>query len=364
MSIPLIQQASVARYVITQRLRSRDKYPLVLMLEPLFRCNLNCIGCGKIAYSEEVLDRRLSVEECLAASEECGAPVVSVTGGEPLLHREMPRIVEGLVKRKKFVYLCTNGLLLKSHIQDYSPSAYLTFSIHLDGSRERHDFMANRHGVFDSAVETIRLVRQRGFRVTVNCTLSDGVTLEEGRQFFDFVMGLGVEGITLSPGFSYAQAPRKDIFLKRQKSFELFRGIFRLARKRSWKFNQSALFLDFLAGNQEYRCTPWGNPTRNVFGWQRPCYLLMGEGYASTFKSLLEETEWHRYGRGRNTRCEDCMLHSGFEATAVNDALSDPLKALWVKIRGPRTEGPTAWEDKSLCKDSSLPHPANEKGGP
>ncbi len=335
MSVPFVQQASVARYVITQKLHGRKKYPLVLMLEPLFRCNLKCIGCGKIAYPEEVLDRRLTLEECLAASEECGAPVVSVTGGEPLLHQEMPGIVEGLINRKRFVYLCTNGLLLKGRMPDYSPSPFFTFSIHLDGNRERHDFMAKRPGVFYSAVEAIRLAREREFRVTVNCTLYDGVTLEETAQFFDFVMGLGVEGITLSPGFGYTRAPRDDIFLKRQQSFDLFRGIFRAARKRSWKFNQSALFLDFLAGNREYRCTPWGNPTRNIFGWQRPCYLLMGEGYAPTFKSLLEETEWHRYGRGRDARCEDCMLHSGFEATAVNDTVSNPLKALWVKVRGP-----------------------------
>ncbi len=338
MSLPFVQQYRLSRYVVEQKLRGKPRYPLVLMLEPLFRCNLSCAGCGKIAYPDDILNRRLSPAECFSASDECGAPVVSISGGEPLLHEEMPRIVTGLIQRKKFVYLCTNGLLLKSRIESYVPSPYLTISVHLDGSRNRHDALTRR-GVYDSAVEAIRLACSKGFRVTVNCTLYAGVTAEETAGFFDFVMALGVEGITISPGYRYAQAPQKEMFLEQTKSRELFRNIFNLRKGRRWRFNHSILFLDFLAGNQTYQCTPWGNPTRNVLGWQKPCYLLVNEGYVGSFKALLEETDWNSYGRGRNPKCADCMLHSGFEPTAVNDALAHPFKALYLSLRGPRTNG-------------------------
>jgi len=336
----LIQQYCVARHVIRQKLRRRQYYPLVLMLEPLFRCNLACAGCGKIDYPEEILNRRLSMDECLSAAEECGAPIVSITGGEPLLHEDMPRIVAGFVKQKKFVYLCTNGLLLKTHIKDYTPSPYLTISVHLDGNRERHDALACQQGVFDRAVQAIKLTCAKDFRVTINCTLYEGMTAEEAAEHFDFVMGLGVEGITISPGFDYARAPQKEGFLRCARSKQLFRDIFKLGNRRKWKFNQSSLFLDFLAGNQTYQCTPWGNPTRNIFGWQKPCYLLVDEGYVPSFKALIEETDWEVYGRGRHPKCASCMVHSGFEPTAVNDALGHPLKALRVFLRGPGTDGP------------------------
>ncbi|MBW2147504.1 MAG: adenosyl-hopene transferase HpnH [Deltaproteobacteria bacterium] len=342
MSVPFIQQYRLGRYVISQKLRGRRRYPLVLMLEPLFQCNLACAGCGKIDYPEEILDRRLSVEECFSAVDECGAPIVSIAGGEPLIHRDMPQIAAGLVRREKFIYLCTNGLLLKTHIKDYTPSPFLNISIHLDGCRERHDALACRQGVYDSAVEAIKLAHARGFRVTVNCTLYDGMTAAEAAELFDCVMGMGVEGITVSPGYSYAHALQKDMFLKRTHSKQLFRDIFKLGRGRKWRFNQSSLFLDFLAGNQTYQCTPWGTPTRNVFGWQKPCYLLVDEGYAPSYKALMEETDWESYGTGRNPKCANCMLHSGFEATAVNDALAHPLKALYVYLRGPGTDGPMA----------------------
>ena len=344
MGVPFIQRYRVARYVISQKLQGKHRYPLVLMLEPLFRCNLACTGCGKIDYPEEILNRRLSVDECLSASDECGAPIVSISGGEPLIHEEMPRIVVGLVKRKKFVYLCTNGLLLKTRIKDYTPSPYLTISVHLDGNREKHDALTCRQGVYDSAVEAIKLARVKGFRVTINCTLYEGMTTEEIAEFFDFVTALGVEGITLSPGYSYTHAPQKDMFLMRTQSKHLFREIFKLGKGRKWRFNQSTLFLDFLAGNQAYQCTPWGNPTCNVFGWQKPCYLLVYEGYAASFKALMEETDWSSYGIGRNPKCANCMLHSGFEPTAVNDTLTHPLKALYVYLRGQRTDGPMAPE--------------------
>jgi hopanoid biosynthesis associated radical SAM protein HpnH len=344
MGVPFIQQYCVSRYLISQKLNRRRRYPLVLMLEPLFRCNLECAGCGKIDYPEEILDRRLSANECLSASDECGAPIVAISGGEPLIHKEMPEIVLSLMRRRRFVYLCTNGLLLRTRINGYNPSPYLTFSVHLDGNRERHDALACRQGVYDSAVEGVKLACSKGFRVTVNCTLYEGIAAQEVSDFFDFIMSLGVEGLMVSPAYRYAQAPQKDIFLMRTRSINLFREVLKLGKGRKWKFNQSILFLDFLAGNQAYGCTPWGNPTRNVFGWQRPCYLLTKEGYAPSFKTLIDDTSWENYGNGRNPKCANCMLHSGFEPTAVNDTFSHPLKALWVYLRGPRTDGPTAPE--------------------
>jgi hopanoid biosynthesis associated radical SAM protein HpnH len=344
MGVPIRQQMRVAGYIARQKLSGRSRFPLVLMLEPLFDCNLRCNGCGKIAYPEEVMNRRLGVEDCLSIAEECGAPVVSIAGGEPLLHEGMPAIVEGILARKKYVYLCTNALLLKKRIGDYVPSPRFTFSIHLDGDRRRHDSSAGRPGVFDRAVEAIRIARGKGFRVTINCTLYEGVTAKEASVFFDFVTSLGVEGITVAPGFHYQRVPHRDLFLKRKASKELFREIFTFARGRRWRFNHTNLYLDFLAGNQDYRCTPWGSPTRNIFGWQRPCYLLVDEGYAATFQSLMEETDWDSYGTSRNPKCAQCMLHSGFEPTAVNDLLAHPFKAFRLFLSGPRTEGPMVFE--------------------
>jgi hopanoid biosynthesis associated radical SAM protein HpnH len=344
MGVPLIQQYRVGRYILGQKLKGNARYPLVLMLEPLFRCNLACAGCGKIDYPEEILDKRLSFDDCMHAIEECGAPIVSIAGGEPLIHKEMPQIVRGFIERKKFVYLCTNALLLDRRMDDYEPSPYLTFSVHLDGNRDRHDASVCRDGVYDKCVEVIAKALGRGFRVTVNCTLFQGEAAEEVARFMDDMMALGVEGVTISPGYWYERAPRQDVFLKRLGAKRLFRGLFELGRGRKWRFNQSSLYLDFLAGNQTYHCTPWGNPTRNVFGWQKPCYLLVGEGYAPTFKSLMEDTAWDRYGTGVNPKCADCMVHSGYEATAVNDTFSHPLKALKVFLRGPRTQGPMAPE--------------------
>ncbi|MFI4923184.1 MAG: adenosyl-hopene transferase HpnH [Burkholderiales bacterium] len=344
MSIPLIQQYRIAKYVISQKLRRAKRYPVVLMLEPLFRCNLACAGCGKIDYPEEILNKRLTLEECLAAVDECGAPVVSIPGGEPLIHKEIVKIVEGIVARKKFVYLCTNALLLKKRLNDFTPSPYLTFSIHLDGLRERHDASVCQEGVFDKAVEVTKLALERGFRVTANCTVFQGETAEEIAAFMDYCMELGVEGVTISPGYSYQHAPQQEIFLRRNASKQLFREVFKLGIGRRWRFNQSSMFLDFLAGNQTYQCTPWGNPTRNVFGWQKPCYLLMDEGYASSYKELMETTQWEEYGTGRNPKCADCMVHCGYEPTAINDTFARPLKALSVFLRGPNTDGPLAPE--------------------
>jgi len=346
LAIPLLQMYRVGRYVLTRRLRGEKRYPLVLMLEPLFQCNLACAGCGKIDYPKEVLQQRMSVADALRAVDECGAPIVSIAGGEPLIHHELPQIVAGIVARRRFVYLCTNAILLSRHIDEYRPSPYLTFSLHLDGDRERHDESVCQEGVFDKVIAAIRLARARGFRVTVNCTLFSGADPDEVARFFDTAMQQGIEGITVSPGYSYQHAPRQDVFLGRTASKQLFREIFRRGRgrepRRRWTFNHSALFLDFLAGNQAYQCTPWSNPTYNIFGWQRPCYLLTDEGSAANYRSLMEETDWEHYGVGRNPRCDNCMAHCGFEGTAVADAVAHPLKALTVALRGPRVSGPMA----------------------
>jgi len=342
MPVPLIQQARVGAYVLKQRLRGTKRYPLVLMLEPLFRCNLACAGCGKIDYPVEILNKRLSVKECLDAVDECGAPIVSIPGGEPLLHKEMKEIVEGIVARKKFVYLCTNALLLEKKLHLFKPSPYLTFSVHLDGNREVHDKAVCQDGVFDRAVQAIQAAVEKGFRVNVNCTLFDGTDPEEIGNFFSYVTdNLHAEGITVSPGYAYERAPNQEHFLSRQKTRQLFRDIFKKGKGKNWRFSQSSLFLDFLAGNQTYHCTPWGNPTRNVFGWQRPCYLL-GEGYANSWNELIGETDWEKYGTGNYEKCANCMVHCGYEPTAVNDTISHPWKALKVALFGVRTDGPMA----------------------
>jgi hopanoid biosynthesis associated radical SAM protein HpnH len=333
----------VGAYILKQRLLGRARYPLVLMLEPLFRCNLACPGCGKIDYPAEILNRRLSVADCIRAVEECGAPVVSIPGGEPLLHKEMGEIVAQLVARKRFVYLCTNALLLEKKLHLFKPSPYLTFSVHLDGLEDEHDRAVDQEGVFQRAVKAIGAVKAAGYRVNVACTLFDNAEPERVAEFFDFVAGLGVEGATISPGYAYERAPDQAHFLSRQQTKNLFRDIFRRGKGRNWVFNQSTLFLDFLAGNQDYRCTPWGNPTRNIFGWQRPCYLL-NEGYASSFRELMETTDWPSYGTGNYEKCANCMVHCGYEATAVNDTVRHPLRALMVALKGVRTEGPMAPE--------------------
>ena len=344
MGIPLLQKASVGAYVVKQHVLGRKRYPLVLMLEPLFRCNLACAGCGKIDYPGEILNQRISVKECLDAVDECGAPVVSIAGGEPLLHHEIAEVVQGIIARRKFVYLCTNALLMEKKLDQFQPSPYFVWSIHLDGDREMHDHSVCLDGVYEKATAAIRMAKERGFRVNINCTLFNNADPERVARFFDDTMALGIDGITVSPGYAYERAPDQQHFLNRSKTKQLFREIFsRGKRGKAWSFSQSSLFLDFLAGNQTYHCTPWGNPTRTVFGWQRPCYLL-GEGYAKTFKELMEETDWDAYGTGNYEKCSDCMVHSGFEATAVEDAVRNPLKALTVSLRGVRTTGPTAPE--------------------
>lgn len=318
MGVPVSQMWTVVTYVLGQKLARRKQYPLVLMLEPLFRCNLACAGCGKIQYPAHILKRELTPEECFRAVDECGAPMVSIPGGEPLMHPEIGKIVEGLVERKKYIYLCTNALLLKEKIHLFKPSKYLTFSVHMDGQREHHDFSVCREGGYEIAVDGIREALRLGFRVTTNTTLFDGADPNSVRAFFDEMMDLGVEGMMLSPGYSYDKAPDQQHFLGRARTRRLFRAILS-NRKKSWKFNLSPLFQEFLMGKRQYACTPWGMPTYNIFGWQKPCYLLQ-DGYADTFQELLDETDWSNYGtESGNPKCANCMVHSGYEASAVND---------------------------------------------
>ena len=288
MGVSLISQIRIGAYLVKQKLKGNKRFPLVLMLEPLFRCNLACAGCGKIDYPDEILNKRLSVKECLDAVDECGAPAVAIPGGEPLLHKEIGEIVAGIVARKKYVILCTNALLLEKKLHLFTPSPYLTFSIHLDGDRGDHDRSVCQDGVFDKAVAAARVAKAKGFRVNANATLFANADPERMANFFDACMDdIGIDMLTISPGYAYERAPDQQHFLNRQKTRELFRDIFRRDGKRKWRFSQSSLFLDFLAGNQTYHCTPWSNPTRNVFGWQKPCYLL-GEGYVRSFKELME----------------------------------------------------------------------------
>ncbi|MDQ0139784.1 adenosyl-hopene transferase HpnH [Cupriavidus necator] len=342
MAIPFLQVARVGAYIVGKHLARQKRYPLALMLEPLFRCNLACSGCGKIDYPDPILNQRLSVQQCLEAVDECGAPVVSIAGGEPLLHKDMPEIVQGIIKRRKFVYLCTNALLMEKKLDQYQPSPYFIWSVHLDGDREMHDRSVCQEGVYDRCIEAIRVAKARGFRVNINCTLFNDAQPERVANFFDSVKALGVDGITVSPGYAYERAPDQQHFLNRGKTRQLFRDILSRGRAgKNWAFSQSTLFLDFLAGNQTYHCTPWGNPARTVFGWQRPCYLL-GEGYAATFRELMDETDWDAYGTGNYEKCADCMVHSGYEATAVADTFAHPLKALGVSLRGVRTSGQMA----------------------
>ncbi len=319
MGVPALQAWTVASYVLKQRLMRRNRYPLVLMLEPLLRCNLACAGCGKIQYPPHVLKRALTVEQCIDAVEECGAPIVSIPGGEPLLYPRIGELVEELTRRKKYVYLCTNALLLREKLEQnvFTPSKRLNFSVHMDGLREEHDASVCRDGVYDIAVDAIREAVRRGFRVTTNTTLFNTSEPLRVRDFFDAMMDLNVEGMMVSPGFGYENAPDQDSFLEREKTQELFSEVL-AGKKKRWRFNQSPLFLQFLMGKRDFECTPWGNPLYTIFGWQRPCYLLQ-DGYAPTFRQLMDETPWEEYGRrSGNPQCQDCMVHCGYEPSAVH----------------------------------------------
>ncbi len=331
MSVPLSQMLTVTRCVLRNRLRAKRRYALVLMLEPLFRCNLACTGCGKIQHPQDVLRRHLTPEQCFEAVRQCGAPIVSIPGGEPLLHPQIAEIVAGLVARRKYVYLCTNALTLEQSLGQFQPSKYLVFSVHLDGPRSLHDGITGRSGTYDTAVNAIRAARARGFRVTTNITLfatADPATI---RGHFDAIMQLGVEGMMVSPGFAYSDATNQDGFLQRRQVEHLFRQLLENGRP-TWRFNQTPLFLQFLQGKYDLQCTPWGNPTYNLFGWQKPCYLL-DDGYCETFDELLATTPWDRYGRASgHAACQNCMVHSGYEPSAVNATLGT-VRGMWMTFR-------------------------------
>ena len=331
MGVPVSQMWTVAQYVLGQRLRGIKRYPLVLMLEPLFRCNLACAGCGKIQYPGDILKQNLTPEQCFAAVDECGAPIVSIPGGEPLLHPQMDEIVRGLVARKKYVYLCTNAILLEKHLHKYEPTKYLSLSVHLDGPQQEHDEAVCREGIYDIAISAIKAAIAKGFRVTTNTTLFNNAQPERLREMFDTLTEIGVEGMMISPGYQYEKAPDQEHFLIREQTESLFRRLLHKA-KPSWVFNQSPVFLEFLRGNYELECTPWGNPTYNIFGWQKPCYLIQ-EGYVSSFQELMSDTLWENYGRqSGNSKCQNCMVHCGHEPTAVHETFNS-WRGLWAAAR-------------------------------
>jgi hopanoid biosynthesis associated radical SAM protein HpnH len=342
MAVPFFKEMKIGAYLMKQKLMGRKRYPLVLMLEPLFRCNLACAGCGKIDYPDPILNKRLSVQECLDAVDECGAPMVAIPGGEPLIHKDIGAIVKGIVARKKFVSLCTNALLLEKKLGEFEPSPYLFFSVHLDGIKKHHDKSVCMEGGFERAVAGIKAAQAKGFTVNVNATIFDGHPAEDIAEFLDLCEAMDV-GVSISPGYAYERAPDQEHFLARKNTKELFRKVFALGKGKKWKFMHSGMFLDFLAGNQEAHCTPWGMPTRNIFGWQKPCYLL-GEGYAKTFKELMETTDWDSYGTGAYEKCANCMAHCGYEPTAANLTLEKPLQALKIALFGVKIEGPMAPE--------------------
>lgn len=358
MGVPVSQMWTVATYVLAQKLKRRKRYPLVLMLEPLFRCNLACAGCGKIQYPPHILKKDLPVEDALKAVDECGAPMVSIPGGEPLMYPHIRELVDGLVARKKYIYLCTNAILLKEKLEAgwFKPSKYLTFSVHMDGQAEHHDFAVCREGTYDKAEAGIRLAVEMGFRVTTNTTLFEGADPNSVRDFFDDMMEVGVEGCMVSPGYAYPKAPDQQSFMtERKKTHEFFEMVFS-NRKSKWVFNQSPLYVEYLMGQRDYECTPWGMPTYNIFGWQKPCYLLQ-DGYVDTFDELMETTEFEKFGRASgNPSCQQCMVHCGYEASAVNHTFSS-VGGMWANIKAmifSKYANPTA--AKRLKEEEAKPH--------
>ena len=327
MAITLRQNLKIAAYIVRQRLKGREKFPLVLQLEPLYQCNLACNGCGKIQHPEDILARRLSVQQCIDAVEECGAPIVSIAGGEPLIHREIDHIVAALLERKRFVYLCTNAILMSKKLGLFRPSPYFSWSVHIDGLRERHDQSVARQGIFDKAVEAIKEARSRGFRVTTNTTFFAQDDASSIRDVLDFLNDeVQVDAMQISPGYAYEKAPDQEHFLGVERTREIFRQAFANGRRQKWRLNHSPLFLDFLEGKVDFPCTAWGIPCYSVLGWQRPCYLL-ADGYARSYQELIETTAWEEYGRGKDPRCVNCMAHCGYEPSAVAATMKSPRES-------------------------------------
>jgi hopanoid biosynthesis associated radical SAM protein HpnH len=317
MGVPLRQMITVATYLLRQKISGRTKFPLIVELEPLFACNLACAGCGKIQHPTPIMKRRMSVEDAVRGIEECGAPMVSIAGGEPLVHPEIDGIVNALLARKKFVYLCTNGILLRKKLDRFRPSPYFSFVVHMDGTRERHDAAVCRDGVFDECVLAIREAKSRGFRVTTNSTFFSTDSPGTVRRVLDYLNDeLRVDQMMVSPAYAYEKAPDQEHFLPVAQTRRLFADAFAGGRRRRWRLNHSPLFLDFLEGKADFDCTAWAIPSYSVLGWQRPCYL-MADGHVGSYRELVESTEWEKYGRGRDPRCENCMAHCGYEPTAV-----------------------------------------------
>ena len=319
MAIPLRQSARVGWYLFNQKLHRREKFPLLVELEPLFACNLKCPGCGKIQQPHDLLRQRMPVERAVAAIEESGAPMVSIAGGEPLMHPQIDVMVAEFVKRKKYVYLCTNAELVRKRWDkfNFKPSPYFAFTIHVDGLRERHDEAVAKEGVFDEAMEAIKFLKEKGFRVTTNSTFFSNDTPQNVIDVLNMLNDeVKVDNMMISPAYAYEKAPDQDHFLGVTETRELFKKAFAGGNRKRWRLNHSPLFLDFLEGKVDFECTAWGIPSYSLLGWQRPCYL-MADGYVKTYKELVETTDWSKYGRGRDERCNNCMAHCGYEPTAV-----------------------------------------------
>jgi hopanoid biosynthesis associated radical SAM protein HpnH len=317
MGVPLRQSITVGAYLARNKLARREKFPLIVELEPLFACNLACNGCGKIQHPTEILRQRLTVEQAVGAIEESRAPMVSIAGGEPLLHPDIDKIVAELLKRKKYVYLCTNALLLERKLDKFKPDPRFAWVVHIDGLKERHDESVSREGTFDKAVAAIKKAKAMGFTVNTNTTFFTTDSPNTVREVLDYLNDdLQVDQMMISPGYAYEKAPDQVSFLSTRTSTQLFKEAFAGGKRKQWRLNHSPLFLDFLEGKVDFECTPWGIPSYSVFGWQRPCYL-MADGYAETYQELLDTTDWNVYGRGKDPRCANCMAHCGYEPTAV-----------------------------------------------
>ncbi len=328
MAVPMRQSLRIATYLLKQKIKGVEKFPLIVELEPLFACNLACAGCGKIQHPKDVLRQRMSVEQAVGAIEESGAPMVSIAGGEPLMHPQIDEIVRQLIARKRFVYLCTNAILMERKMHLFEPSPYFAWAVHIDGLRQRHDESVCREGIFDKAVKAIRAAKQAGFRVTTNSTFFTNDTPESIKAVLDFLNDeLEVDSMMISPAYAYEKAPDQDHFLGVKQTRELFSKVFADGGRKRWRLNHTPLFLDFLEGKVDFGCTAWGIPSYSLFGWQRPCYL-MADGYAETYKELVETTDWDRYGRGKDPRCDNCMAHCGYEPTAVLRTMSSLKESL------------------------------------
>lgn len=334
MRFPLSLTSSMAGYIVKKKLARERRFPLVLMLEPLHACNLTCTGCGRIREYSQTIKEKLSVAECLAAVDECGAPIVSICGGEPLIYPDIGPLVRGILKRRKHIYLCTNGMFIKKRLHEFRPTSRMFFNVHLDGLEQTHDLAVEREGVFKAAVEGIKAAKAAGFLVCTNTTIYKETDLAEVDALFAFLTKLGVDGFLLAPAYGYTAVHQTnpegaaEIFMTRDDIRAKFKEAEKLLAK--YRMMSSPIYLEFLSGKRELTCTAWGNPTRNVKGWKGPCYLITDEHH-ETFEGLMDDTPWENYGRGQDPRCEHCLMHCGYEATAalgVNSQLGDSLKML------------------------------------